>query len=84
MKEIALNNSPIICLVDDGIHNILSQHTWNPIKARSGIFYAIANIKTDETWRSCRMHRLVMGITNPSVYVDHIDHNGLNNQRANL
>jgi len=30
------------------------------------------------------MHRQIVGVTDPSKLVDHIDHNGLNNQRNNL
>jgi len=31
-----------------------------------------------------RLHRLIMGITNPKIGIDHIDHNKLNCQRSNL
>lgn len=31
-----------------------------------------------------RMHRWILGITDKKVLIDHIDHNGLNNQKNNL
>lgn len=31
-----------------------------------------------------RLHRYVLGITDPSIIVDHIDRNGLNCQKSNL
>lgn len=30
------------------------------------------------------MHRIILGITDSKIIIDHIDHNGLNNQRHNL
>jgi len=30
------------------------------------------------------MHRVVMGVKDSDIQVDHIDHNGLNNQKYNL
>lgn len=31
-----------------------------------------------------KMHRLILGVTNPKIKIDHRDGNGLNNQRHNL
>lgn len=31
-----------------------------------------------------KMHRYILGITDPKIIIDHIDRNGLNNQKFNL
>ncbi len=30
------------------------------------------------------MHRVILGVEDSAVHIDHIDHNGLNNQKSNL
>ena len=55
---------------------LLSQYSWHLNK--SG--YAITKIKG----RHKAMHRMVLGTTNPYVFVDHIDKDRLNNTRENL
>ena len=30
------------------------------------------------------MHRQILGVIDPKMHVDHIDHDGLNNQRSNI
>lgn len=42
--------------------------------------YAVAKVQR----RDVKMHRVIMGVTDPKVQVDHIDLNPLNNTRANL
>lgn len=34
--------------------------------------------------KSVLLHRLILGINDPMVPVDHLDHNGLNNRRSNI
>jgi hypothetical protein len=73
-------------LVDDEDYELVMQYRWHvyevtkPGRRPSGP-YAVANIghgRSDR--RTTRMHNLIMG----RPYIDHADHNGLNNQRSNL
>lgn len=64
--------------VDDEDYPILSRHKWylhNGHNTKTK--YAHTNIHG-----TLLMHRLIVGSN--TVVVDHIDHNGLNNQKANL
>lgn len=80
MKEIKLTQGKV-ALVDDGDFNYLNQFTWYVHKQRTGSHYAYNNIKRKNI--AISMHRLIMD-TPPSMDVDHIDGNGLNNQKNNL
>lgn len=86
MKKIPISQGKEV-LVDDIDYEKLSQHKWCALKSR-GTFYArrTAYQKIGKKWeveQRILMHRELM---NPvrSMQVDHIDGNGLNNQRSNL
>jgi len=70
-------------LVDDEDYRTfnLGSYKWNPIIGRNTTY-----AKTYKKGGIIYLHRLIMGLeTAPrSVYVDHIDGNGLNNSRTNL
>jgi hypothetical protein len=76
MKEIKLTRG-LIALVDDEDYDYLNQFKWNANKSRdTKSFYATR-------YPGIKMHRVIMN-TPDNLEVDHIDHNGLNNQRCNL
>jgi AP2 domain/HNH endonuclease len=75
MKTIPLTQGKI-ALVDDGDYEWLNQWKW----CVDGHGYAI---RKDSSGQMIKMHRLIMGEPK-GVQVDHIDGNGLNNQRGNL
>ena len=82
MKEIKLynRNKDIngIVFVDDEDYEQLNKHAWHLCHD-----YAQTNIKIDNKYKLKRMHRLIMG--EPEGFeIDHIDNNGLNNQKENL
>lgn len=61
--------------VDDEDYQHLIKLKWNALKS-GDTFYARSKGKS--------MHRKILGLTDPKIKCDHIDHNGLNNQRDNL
>ena len=80
MKEIKLTKG-YVALVDDADYKLATQFKWvaNVRKNRDGSVknvYALSN--------GTYLHRLLLGIADPEVEVDHKDHNGLNCQRYNL
>lgn len=69
----------MVALVDDEDFEDLNQYKWHAAKFGNN-FYAMRNIRIDGKRTSIKMHREIMGRKN----IDHIDHDGLNNQRSNL
>lgn len=87
MKEIKIYGKRavgMVALVDDEDYERVNSIRWNlqisRIKSNGefSAYYAINAIKRTS------MHRVVLGLTDPKQKVDHIDHNGLNNQKSNL
>lgn len=89
MKEIHLTQGKI-ALVDDEDYEFLMQWKWYAHKGRKNCFYAVRseNKGKHPTGKqitiTIKMHRAIMGETDLKIEIDHIDHNGLNNQRHNL
>jgi hypothetical protein len=71
--------------VDDEDFELASKYKWRLHRNRSGNLYAIAHgprnhYKRDEF----KLHRLIMGVTDPKIQIDHKDNDGLNCQKDNL
>ncbi len=84
MKEIPLTRG-MVALVDDEDFEWLSRWKWRCCNCSGGEvkkIYAITNNNSATKRSTVRMHRLIFGTTD--LFVDHIDGNGLNNQRSNL
>lgn len=80
MKLIPLTKG-LFAQVDDADYEYLSQWNWCAIKARN-TYYAVRYTKEN---KKIRMHRVLLDIMlQPNLVSDHIDMNGLNNQRSNL
>jgi len=59
----------------------LGSYKWYPLFGRTTIY-----AKSHKNKKTIYLHRFIIGLIDSarSVYVDHIDHNGLNNSRTNL
>jgi len=78
MKIIKLNKG-FIALVDDEDYEYLNQWHWTAQEC--GLtFYARREFNGD---KKIFMHRIIINVP-IELEVDHIDHNGLNNQKSNL
>lgn len=73
----------LLAFVDDEDYKTfdLGSYKW-----RRSIGHSTTYAKTDKKGKSILLHRLIMGLLDApsSIYVDHKDHNGLNNYRTNL
>jgi len=83
MKEIKLTQG-FATLVDDEDFEYLNQWKWH-VRRNKNVFYAARDTIRDKLGNhpKIHMHRLIMN-TPDGMMVDHIDHNGLNNQKSNL
>ncbi len=83
MKLIPLSQGEV-AMVDDSDYDYLNQWKWYAMRFNN-TFYAVRNIRVSDNKRGqIKMHRLLLGLTKRAEYGEHIDHNGLNNQRNNL
>jgi hypothetical protein len=73
-------------IIDDADTLVVSAFKWRLKKIKnSNLRYVIANTPMKDGKRSLiHLHRLIMGITDSKVKIDHKDGNGLNNTRDNL
>lgn len=73
-------------IVDAEDYDLLIQRTWHATLSCKNTWYAANSLwpRVPGKKKTQLMHRLILGIEDPSVYVDHRDGNGLNNQKSNL
>lgn len=78
MKKIDLGRG-LFALVDDCEYPELSKHRWRAQKGKN-TFYAVRR----DGKKMVLMHRQILQLSGRFDFCDHIDGNGLNNQRENL
>ncbi len=81
MKTIPLSQGKF-ALVDDADFDFLNQWKWSATKNHKA-FYAHRNDRLPHKRVQVKMHRVIM-CAPPGQIIDHIDGDGLNNQRSNL
>lgn len=68
------------CLIDDGDFELVSKYRWCRVVTKMNKMYAVTLDKP-----KISMHRLIMNcIGDKTIFVDHKNHNGLDNTRSNL
>ncbi len=70
-------------IVDPEDYEELARFKWFAMRSRRGL-YAIRMVKaSDGSRKKIRMHRAILDVPQ-GKFIDHINHNGLDNRRANL
>ena len=82
MKQIILTQGKV-ALVDDLDYEYLINWKWHACKG-GRTFYAARSIIVNNTYVKVTMHRQILQHIDNKNVIDHIDHDGLNNQRVNL
>lgn len=83
MKTIQLTQG-FVALIDDADFERVSQFKWTVTKTKSNVYAKRKVHRANGGYTSQLLHRFIMGVTDRTIYVDHMDHNGLNCQRSNL
>jgi hypothetical protein len=71
-------------LVSDEDYERVAAHKWQSLVGKNTV-YAVRTVTVGfKKRRQLWLHRLILGVTDPKIDVDHEDRNGLNCQRYNL
>ena len=77
-----------VCLIDGNDMALVGEYQWYAHKSsrnKRNNYYVQCTLPTvDGKQKTLLLHRVIMGITDPKVQVDHVDMNSLNNCRLNL
>lgn len=88
MRQIPLSQDRVV-FVDDGDYELLNRHKWFAGKSRGDNKYAARSVASRSEGKSktatILMHRIILDLQpGDKRECDHIDGDGLNNQRSNL
>ena len=85
MKLIKVGTKGFYAQVDDEDYEKINKVNWHSHKDTYAIRHSYIGRENGKSKYSTQlMHRVIMEIDKSNVYIDHIDGNGLNNQKSNL
>ncbi|WP_395000737.1 hypothetical protein [Acinetobacter sp.] len=82
MKELTLSNHDDNTLLDDEDYELYKDKTWSIYRLKNGKIGGV--VTSYQRHKKLFLHRLIMSVTDPKIFVDHKDLNTLNNQKLNL
>jgi hypothetical protein len=82
MRIIPLTQNKVALINDDDFDSI-AKFKWQALLI-NGTWYAVMRLKILGKKKAVYMHRFLMNGIDASIFVDHLDGDGLNNQRSNL
>ena len=88
MKTVPLSQG-YFAIIDDQDFARVSRFKWyaKVMRRKDGSVrnvYAAQNVRRDGERTTEKLHRFIMGVTDPKIQIDHIDGTGTNCQRSNL
>lgn len=81
-REILLTKDKV-AIVDDDDFDMLSKLKWTALDGKP-VWYATHYYRDGKKVHAVSMHRFILGVSDPSIIVDHINGDGLDNTRKNL
>lgn len=66
-------------LYDDEDTSVVASHVWQINRERNNVY-----VRTSVHGKYVRLHRLILGVTDSSIFVDHINGDTLDNRKNNL
>lgn len=85
IKLIGIHANKRTALVDDEDYDRVNKFRWYVTKLkRTDMLYANVTTWENGKRKDWSMHRFILGIRNPTILIDHINLNSLDNRKSNL
>ena len=81
IESVKYGNFEFIIDVED--YDKIKNFRWN-VKHNKKMFYVFTRVRKNNFDSSILLHRIILGVDNPKIQIDHKDHDGMNNKKNNL